>query len=414
LPLTERLAINRVAHRGDGVADTPAGPLFVPYTLPGETVEVESVPGHPDRRHLLRVETASPERIEPFCPHFGICGGCAIQHWTAPRYQEWKRSLVVEALAQAGLDATVDELIDAHGDGRRRATFHARLGARDILEVGFAALRAHHIVGIDRCPVLAPSLDGAIPAAWVIAEALKPQNKPLDIQVTATDAGIDMDVRGSGTLNAARMGMLARLAATHKLARLTRHGELIAQRATPSVPVGRAQVALPPGSFLQATVAGEQALARLVQDHVGNAKIVADLFCGLGPFALRLAERARVMAFDADAGATAALKQAANMTSGLKPIDAEARDLFKRPLYAQELKRVDALVFDPPRQGAEAQARELAKSAVSVVVAVSCNAATFARDVRLLVDGGYRLKSVTPVDQFRHSAHVEIVAKLER
>ena len=412
--MTERLAINRVAHRGDGVADTPAGPLFVPYTLPGETVEVESVPGHPDRRHLLRVETASPERIEPFCPHFGICGGCAIQHWTAPRYQEWKRSLVVEALAQAGLDATVDELIDAHGDGRRRATFHARLGARDILEVGFAALRAHHIVGIDRCPVLAPSLDGAIPAAWVIAEALKPQNKPLDIQVTATDAGIDMDVRGSGTLNAARMGMLARLAATHKLARLTRHGELIAQRATPSVPVGRAQVALPPGSFLQATVAGEQALARLVQDHVGNAKIVADLFCGLGPFALRLAERARVMAFDADAGATAALKQAANMTSGLKPIDAEARDLFKRPLYAQELKRVDALVFDPPRQGAEAQARELAKSAVSVVVAVSCNAATFARDVRLLVDGGYRLKSVTPVDQFRHSAHVEIVAKLER
>ena len=412
--MTEQLAIIRVAHRGDGVAETSAGPIFVPYTLPGETVEVESIPGHPDRRHLLRVETASPERIEPFCPHFGICGGCAIQHWTAPHYREWKRSLVVEALAQAGLDAPVDALIDAHGDGRRRATFHARLGARDILEVGFAALRAHHIVGIDRCPVLAPSLDGAIPAAWAIAEALKPQNKPLDIQATATDAGIDMDVRGSGALNAARMGVLARLAATHKLARLTRHGELIAQRATPTVMVGRAHVTLPPGSFLQATVAGELALARLVQDHVGSAKVIADLFCGLGPFALRLAERARVMAFDADAGAIAALKQATNMTSGLKPIDAETRDLFKRPLYAQELKRCDALVFDPPRQGAEAQARELAKSAVAVIVAVSCNATTFARDVRLLVDGGYRLKSVTPVDQFRHSAHVEIVAKLER
>jgi 23S rRNA (uracil1939-C5)-methyltransferase len=412
--LTERLAINRVAHRGDGVADTPAGPVFVPYTLPSETVEVESVPGHPDRRHLLRVETASPERIEPFCPHFGICGGCAIQHWTPANYQEWKRSLVVEALAQAGLDAPVDALIDAHGDGRRRATFHARLGARDILEVGFAALRAHHIVGIDRCPVLAPSLDGAIPAAWAIAEALKAQNKPLDIQATATDAGIDMDVRGSGVLNAARMGVLARLAATHKLARLTRHGELIAQRAAPTVMVGRAHVTLPPGSFLQATVAGELALARLVQQHVGSAKVIADLFCGLGPFALRLAERARVMAFDADAAAIAALKQATNMTSGLKPIDAENRDLFKRPLYAQEIKRIDALVFDPPRQGAEAQSRELAKSAVAVVVAVSCNAATFARDVRLLVDGGYRLKSVTPVDQFRHSAHVEIVARLER
>jgi 23S rRNA (uracil1939-C5)-methyltransferase len=412
--LTERLAINRLAHRGDGVADTPAGPVFVPYTLPGETVEVEAVLGQPDHRHLLRVETASPERIEAFCPHFGICGGCAIQHWSPARYREWKRSLVVDALAQAGLDAPVGELIDAHGDGRRRATFHARRGPRGIIEVGFAALRAHHIVGIDRCPVLAPSLDGAIAAAWAVAEALEPQNKPLDIQATATDAGIDMDVRGSGALNSARMGMMARLAATHKLARLTRHGELIAQRATPTVVIGRARVTLPPGSFLQATAAGEETLARLVEGHVGNAKLVADLFCGVGPFALRLAERARVMAFDADAGAIASLKQATNMTSGLKPIEAETRDLFRRPLVAQELKRVDALVFDPPRQGAETQARELAKSAVAVVVAVSCNAATFARDARLLVDGGYRLKSVTPVDQFRHSAHVEIVGLLTR
>jgi 23S rRNA (uracil1939-C5)-methyltransferase len=412
--MTERLIIDRLAHRGDGVADTPGGPLFVPYTLPGETVEVDRVPGLPDRRHLLRVEIASPERIEPFCPHFGICGGCAIQHWTPARYRDWKRGLVVDALAQAGLNAPVDDLIDAHGDGRRRATFHARSGTRGIIEVGFAALRAHHIVAIDRCPVLALSLDGAISAAWAVAEALEPQKKPLDIQTTATDVGIDMDVRGSGPLNSARTGVMARLATTHKLARLTRHGELIAQRAEPTVVIGRARVALPPGSFLQATAAGEDALARLVDRHVGDAKIVADLFCGLGPFALRLAERARISAFDSESNAIAALKQAANMTSGLKPIEAEARDLFRRPLVAPELKRFRAVVFDPPRQGAEAQARELAKSAVPVVVAVSCNPATFARDVRLLVDGGYKLMSVTPVDQFRHSAHVEIVARLER
>ena len=412
--MTERLAITRLAHRGDGVADTPAGPVFVPYTLPGETVEVEHVPGDPGRRHLLRVETASPERIEPFCPHFGVCGGCAIQHWTPARYGEWKRGLVIAALAQAGLDAPVDELIDAHGDGRRRATFHARQSARGIIEVGFAALRAHHIIGIDRCPVLAPSLDGAIAAAWAIAEALAPQKKPLDIQTTATDAGIDVDVRGSGPLNSARMGVLARLAATHKLARLTRHGELIAQRNPPTVMIGRAQVALPAGSFLQATAAGEAALARLVASHVGGAKTIADLFCGVGPFALRLAEQSRIGAFDADADAIAALKQATNMTPGLKPIEAETRDLFRRPLMAQELKRFAAVVFDPPRQGAEAQARELAKSTVPTVVAVSCNPATLARDVRILVDGGYRLTAVTPVDQFRHSAHVEIVAKLER
>ena len=412
--MTERLLIDRLAHRGDGVADTPDGPVFVPYTLPGETVEAERVPGHPDRRHLLRVETPSPERIEPVCPHFGVCGGCAIQHWTETLYREWKRDLVVTALRQAGLDVPVGELIDAHGEGRRRAVFHARRGGRDVLEVGFAALRAHHIVGIDRCPVLARSLDGAIKAAWAVAEALAQERKPLDIQVTASEAGIDMDVRGSGPLNAARMSALAKIADAHRLARLTRHGELIAQRATPTVAMGKARIALPPGSFLQATAAGEQTLAELVCGHIDKAKTVADLFCGLGPFALRLAERARVLAFDADAGAVAALKAATAATQGLKPIEAEARDLFRRPLVAPELKRLDAVVFDPPRQGAEAQSRELAKSAVPLVIAVSCNAATFARDVKILTEGGYKLTGVTPVDQFKYSAHVEIVARLSR
>jgi 23S rRNA (uracil1939-C5)-methyltransferase len=412
--MTERLLIDRLAHRGDGAAETPDGPVFVPYTLPGETVEAERVPGHPDRRHLLRIETPSPERIEPICPHFGVCGGCAIQHWTEARYREWKRELVVSMLRQAGLDAPVGELIDAHGEGRRRATFHARRGARDILEVGFAALRAHQIVGIDRCPVLAPSLDGAIKAAWAVAEALTPERKPLDIQVTSSEAGIDMDVRGSGQLNAARMSALAKIADAHKLARLTRHGELIAQRAAPTVKMGKARIALPPGSFLQATAAGEQTLAQLVDGHIDKPKTIADLFCGLGPFALRLAERARVAAFDADAGAIAALKAAVAATQGLKPIETEARDLFRRPLVAVELKRFDVLVFDPPRQGAEAQARELAKSTVPMVIAVSCNPATLARDVKMLVDGGYKLTDVTPVDQFRYSAHVEIVARLSR
>jgi 23S rRNA (uracil1939-C5)-methyltransferase len=412
--MTERLIISRMAHRGDGVAETPAGPLFLPYTLPGETVEVEPVPGHPDRRRLVRIDVASPERVASFCPHFGTCGGCAIQHWAADRYREWKRSLVVTALAQAGLEATVDEPIDAHGDGRRRATFHARVDQRGNATVGFAAAREHRIVAIDRCPVLAPGLNGAIDAARAVATALARHKKPLDIQVTATDAGIDMDIRGSGSLQSGAMTELAKIAAAHRLARLTRHGELIAQRATPTATFGRARVALPPGSFLQATVAGEDHLTRLATQHAGAAKSVADLFCGLGPFALRLAEKGRVTAVDGDEEAVVALRQAANNTPGLKPIQAETRDLFRRPLVAQELKRFDAVVFDPPRQGAEAQARELAKSAVPVVVAVSCNAATFARDARILADGGYRLTAVTPVDQFRHSPHVEIVARLQR
>jgi 23S rRNA (uracil1939-C5)-methyltransferase len=411
--VVERLVIERLGHRGDGVAGGPEGPLFVPYVLPGETVEVEKVSGHGDRRHALRVETQSPDRIAPICPHFGVCGGCAIQHLEISRYRAWKRDLVVTALAQAGLAAPVGDLIDAHGAGRRRAVFHARRGTHDVLQVGFAAARAHHVVPIDRCPILAPELAGAIEAAWAIAEMLGPQRKPLDIQVTASEPGLDVDVRGSGPLPPPLMTRLAGVAQTHRLARLTRHGELISQRAQPTLPVGRARVALPPGAFLQATAEGEAALARLVLGHAEDAASVADLFAGVGPFALRLAERTRVHAVDSDAAAIAALRQA-SVVPGFKPVDTEARDLFRRPLLSAELARFDAVVFDPPRQGAQAQARALAESKVPLVIAVSCNPATFARDARLIVDGGYRLASVTPVDQFRHSAHVETVARFER
>ena len=411
--MIERLTIARLGHRGDGVADGPDGPVYVPYALPGEIVEAETVAGHPDRRHLLRVDTPSPERITPICPHFGVCGGCAVQHWTETRYRQWKRDLVVQALAQAGVDSSVDELIDAHGEGRRRAVLHARRGTHDILDVGFSALRAHTIIPIDRCPVLAPGMSGTIEAAWAIAEALGPQRKPLDIQVTATDTGLDIDVRGSGPLNTARTGALARVAETGRIARITRHGEFVFQRSEPSLRMGRAHVVPPPGSFLQATQEGEDTLARLAIRHIGKAKSVADLFCGVGPFTLRLAEQTRVTAIDSDDAALKALTRAAS-APGLKPVDTQKRDLFRQPLGAQELTRFDAVIFDPPRQGADAQARELARSKVPVVVAVSCNPATFARDARILIDGGYRIGAVTPVDQFRYTAHVEIVAVFTR
>jgi 23S rRNA (uracil1939-C5)-methyltransferase len=412
--VAEQLNIVRLGHRGDGIAETPDGPAYVPFSLPGETVTVEPVAGHPDRRHLVHVDKPSHERRAPVCKHFGACGGCALQHWSLAECHLWKRSLVVEAMAQANVVAPVGDLIDAHGAGRRRAVLHARRGTGDILQVGFTAPRAHHVIAIDTCPILAPGLNGAIRAAWAIAEALKPAGKPLDIQATATDSGLDVDVRGSGTLNAARLAALARVADAHNLARLTRHGELVAQRTQPLLRIGRAQVPLPPGAFLQATAEGEAVLARVVIDHFGKARRVADFFAGIGTFALRLAESTRVNAADSDAAAVKALERAAATAFGLKPIEAEPRDLFRRPFVASELKAFDAVVFDPPRQGAEAQARELAKSTVPIVVAVSCDAATFARDARILVGGGYKLDGVTPIDQFRYSHHVEIVGKFQK
>jgi 23S rRNA (uracil1939-C5)-methyltransferase len=412
--VAERLAIDHVGHRGDGVAYAGGQTLFVPYTLGGETVEAGPVEGHPDRRQLLRVESPSAQRIAPFCPYFGACGGCAIQHWQPEAYRAWKRQIVVDTLAHADIECPVDDLVDAHGAGRRRITAHARRGSDGELRVGFAAANSHAIVAIENCPILEPGLRGALDAARALADVLKPTTKPLDIQVTATNGGLDVDVRGSGPLPSAMIATLSRMTEQHRLARLTRHGELVLMRTPPVVGIGSAQVTLPPGSFLQATTAGEEALAALVVRHCKGEKHVADLFCGVGPFALRLATRARISAFDSDAGAVTALQKAATSTPGLKPIKAETRDLFRRPLMPQELRDYDAIVFDPPRQGAQAQVERLAVSKIPVIVAVSCNAATFARDARILIDGGYRIESVTPVDQFRHTPHVELIARFVR
>jgi 23S rRNA (uracil1939-C5)-methyltransferase len=412
--VAEKLVIDHVGHRGDGIAFAGSGSVFVPYTLGGETVDAEPVAGHPDRARLLRIETPSLERIAPFCPHFGACGGCAIQHWQPEAYHAWKRQIVIDTLAQARIDCAVDDLVDAHGAGRRRITLHARRGEDGALRVGFAAPNSHAIVPIDACPILDPALHGALDAARALSEVLKPTNKPLDIQVTAANNGLDIDIRGSGPLPTKLIATLSRVAEEHRLTRLTRHGELVLMRAPPVIGIGAAQVVLPPGSFLQATVAGEEMLAALVAGHCRKAKHVADLFCGVGPFALRLAAGARIAAFDSDAGAVTALQKAAAGAHGLKPLKAEARDLFRRPLVPQEMREFDAVVFDPPRHGAEAQSRQLATSKVPLIVAVSCNAATFARDAKILIAGGYRLDAVTPVDQFRHSPHVELVGRFTR
>ncbi|WP_213774364.1 methyltransferase [Bradyrhizobium sp. dw_78] len=412
--MAEQLVIDHVGHRGDGISLVDGQAVYVPYTLGGETVEVEPVAGHPDRRYLSRIAHASAERIAPFCSYFGACGGCAIQHWQMESYRAWKRQIVVDTLAQAGIACGVDELVDAHGAGRRRVTVHARRGADGELRTGFAAANSHEIVAIRDCPILDPALHGALDAARALAEALKPAGKPLDIQITAADNGLDIDVRGSGPLTSAAIATLSGIAREHGLARLTRHGELVLMRTPPVIGIGAVRLALPPGSFLQATIAGEETLAARVIERCKRAKHIADLFCGVGPFALRLAAAARVTAFDNDAGAVAALQKAAASASGLKPVKAETRDLFHRPLMPQELRDYDAVVFDPPRQGAQAQVRQLAASKIPIVVAVSCSVATFARDARILIDGGYKIENVTPVDQFRHTPHVELVARFKR
>ncbi len=399
------LTIERLGTRGEGVAQIEGRKIFVPHTIPGDTISAEI---NGDAGRIVEIIEPSGDREAPFCPHYGTCGGCAIQGYREEAYRDWKRGLVVDALMRAGVNAAVEPLIDAHGEGRRRATFHARFEQAKP-RVGFMQARSHDVVGIDLCPLFAPSMQAAIPAARAIAADLAALRKPLDLVVTATLPGLDVDIRGAGVLGDKYIQRLIALADRLHLARLTNHGHLVIERKPAHLQIGRALVHLPPGAFLQATQMGETALAQLAIDGMGKAKRIADLFCGIGTFALRLAEHAEIFAVDSDQSALAALSAAARAAPGLRPIKTERRDLMRRPLSPQELAAFDAVVFDPPRAGAEAQAHALAQSQVPLAIAVSCNAQTFARDAAILVAGTYRPERVVAVDQFRQSPHVEIV-----
>ncbi len=303
----ERLVIERLGQRGEGVARGERGLVFVPYALAGETVLAETDGEH---ARLLEILEPSQDRIAPTCPHYMVCGGCAVQTLAPAAYADWKRELVVGALRNAGLDATVAPLIDAHGEGRRRVTFHARMEAGRA-RVGFMRARSHEIVEIGACPLLAPGLAGALPAARAVAQALAEHGKPLDIVASCTLDGLDVDLRGAGALAERELSALIDVAEAHDLARLSNHGRLVALRRRPRIAIGGVRVTPPPGAFLQATQAGEAAIARIVEDATMGAKRVADLFCGLGAFALRLAARSSVAAYDNDAGAVEALCDAA-------------------------------------------------------------------------------------------------------
>ena len=349
------------------------------------------------------VLTEPEDRTEPFCPYFGSCGGCTLQHFGPPSYFALKQELVESALRAAHVVADVKPVIEAHGDGRRRATLHARGKA-----VGYMQARSHDLLDIAACPILVPALEQrAVTLTHPIAATIG----DCDVAYTATDTGLDVAVKSDKRFKPERLTLLAQRSG---LARMTINGEMVLQTRPPAVKMGKALVELPVGSFLQATAMAEQTLARLVLEGVGNAKSVADLFCGLGPFTLRLAESARVYAADADKPAIAALQNAVRHTQGLKPVTASYRDLFREPLVPVELNTHEAVVFDPPRAGAEAQSRELAKSKVKTVVAVSCEPRTFARDAAILIAGGYRLEKLTPVDQFAWSPHVELVGVFKR
>jgi 23S rRNA (uracil1939-C5)-methyltransferase len=403
--------IARLGAQGDGVADGPDGPLFVPFALPGELVSVIATPGS-DRAGLIEVLEPSPDRVAQICPHFGVCGGCALQHLEAGAYLAWKRALVVAALRSRGLDAEIDAVRPVPVGSRRRAALALGRGTEGFA-LGYRRARSHELIDIDICPILSPRIVARLPKLKQALASLLGGKREARVSLTETEGGLDIVLEGIRPSPAA-LGAFAGKAALLGVARLTVDGESIGSLAAPGVDLSGAEVRLPPGAFLQASREAEATLAELVRDGAQGAKHLADLFAGLGTFTFALGRDAAVDAYEADEAALAALVEAARKTPRLKPVRGILRDLFRVPLSVNELKSYDAVVFDPPRAGAAAQAGTLAQSEVANVVAVSCNTGTLARDLRILVDGGYRITRVTPVDQFLFSAHVEVVAHLER
>ena len=406
-----KITVERLGHHGDGIAHGSEGPIYVPLCLPGEEVEGE-LKG--DTLENTRIVTPSVARVKPNCPHAKTCGGCQLQHAADPFVADWKKGVVRQALVQQGLEAPIhDEVPTSAPNTRRRATHSGRRTKGGVL-MGFHARGRDLIVSVPNCRLLHPDLLAGFPALEAIVTLGGSRTSEVQLTVTQTLGGLDVSVTGGKPADANLQMDLARLAEEHKLARLTWEGEIIALRDEPVILLGKSRAVMPPAAFLQATKEGEAALLTSVQEAIGTPKVVADLFCGMGTFTLPLAIHSEVHGVEGIATLTGALDRAARMTQGLRKVTTETRDLFRRPLEQDELKRFDAVVIDPPRAGAEAQVQKLAESKVPVIAMVSCNPVTFARDARILMQGGYRLDWVKVVDQFRWSVHIEVAARFSR
>ena len=405
-PITAKVA--RLGQSGDGVIETPRGAIYVPGVLPGETVSlVDGVPGPV-------VGPLSPDRRQPLCTHVARCGGCAVQHLADVSYRTWKAGLLTEALAGSGIGTTPLPMFVVPLRSRRRAVLSARRSGRDTI-IGFHSRRSDEIEPLVDCAILKPAIVAGVPGLVRLSGELLPPDAETHITVIETSTGLDVAFdTGRKDLSADARQRLAATATASRFARVSVAGDPVVIRHAPVLDMAGVAVVPPPGAFIQASAAAETHMAGLVVEALGKARRVADLFSGLGTFAFAMARRASVLAVDGSRDLIEALDKAQRGAAGLKPIEAKVRDLLLDPMSPRELNTLDAVVFDPPRGGAKAQAEALARSDVPVVVAVSCNPQTLARDLRILGDGGYTLKAIAPVDQFLFSPHIEAVAVLAK
>ncbi len=407
--------IARVGAAGDGVAEDGT---FLPFTLPGEVVA--AVPAGEGRAAATHWLAESPERVEPPCPRFGRCGGCALQHWREDAYRAWKRGLLLAAMDRAGFaGAPVADTRQSPPRSRRRADLGVRRMADGSVALGFHARLSCDLVDIAPCLILRPELMAALPG---LAETLRPLQalrREGSAVLNLLDTGPDLLLRTDGPLDTADRARLGALG-FRRVAWARREGvpETAHQSEAPTITFGNARVTPPPGGFLQATAEGEAAIVEAVLAGIGKlprGAVVGDLYAGAGTLSFPLASVAsRVLACEGDPAAVAAL-DAASRRHAQGRVKAERRDLANRPLLARELDQLAAVVLDPPFAGAAAQVAQIAASkTLRRVIYVSCNPAALARDLRVLREAGFGVAAAMPVDQFLWSAHLESVIALSR
>lgn len=405
-----KLTIERLGAAGDGIGTIEGTDIYAPFTVPGEVVEGEIIEGRMPNASILK---PSADRVKAPCPHFRSCGGCATQHIREEVLADWKRETVRTALERVGLSPELPPTLTSPHRSRRRAVFAGRRTKNGAM-VGFHARQSDVIIPLRDCVLVLPQVFDTLPALEELTRLGASRKSVLRLSVTATAAGPDVDVGGARPLDRSDHEALARIAQSFALSRLSWDGEVIVSPATPAIRMGRAEVTPPPGAFLQATQAGEDALVAEVRQAVGKAKSVVDLFSGCGTFTLPLTQSADVHAVEGSRAMLRALDHGWRHGSGLRKVTTETRDLFRNPLLSDELNRFAAIVLDPPRAGAKAQVAQIMQSTVKTVAYVSCNPSTFARDAAALTGAGFTLSRVQVVDQFLWSGHTELAATFVR
>jgi len=405
------LEILKLGRKGDGIASENGKDIFIPFTIEGERVAVS---GTGPRREVTSIVSASPRRINPVCDHFTTCGGCQLQHVEARTYQEWKESITHESLGSLNVQDKFVPLRNIGDAKRRKVVFNIGKVDNQIV-LGFSQRASNRIVPIDQCSVSVPEIIDNLDQLRELVVSVPVSKSGTRMAVLSTNSGLDITIEGCSRLSSDQRQVLIRKAIALDIPRLTVDDETLIETKKPIVLIDDIPVIPPPGSFVQAAKQAEMTMIDIVTNHLKSCKNVTDLFCGIGTFALPLARKSTVWAVEENKTALEALNQAWRGTAGkLKQIEIEARNLDRRPVTFAELKKFDGLVFDPPRAGAEMQAKQIAKSKVQKVVAVSCNPVTLARDLEILVAGGFVIEKIFPIDQFKYSPHVEVVVTLQK